>query len=38
MSGVGAQKIHIPDYKDRLSRNLKGHASDIVWSGVAWAQ
>uniref|UniRef100_A0A5B7B527 BAH domain-containing protein n=1 Tax=Davidia involucrata TaxID=16924 RepID=A0A5B7B527_DAVIN len=34
--GVSAQQVGIPDYKGRLARNLKGHASDIVWSGVAW--
>lgn len=37
MSGVNAQQIHMPDCKGRLSRNLRGHASDIVWSGEAWA-
>ncbi|XP_059666544.1 uncharacterized protein LOC132312263 isoform X2 [Cornus florida] len=34
---VRAQQPHMPDYKDRLAKNLRGHASDIVWSGVAWA-
>ncbi|KAF2305576.1 hypothetical protein GH714_006860 [Hevea brasiliensis] len=31
MNGFGAQQI-----QGRLSRNLTGHNSDIVWSGVAW--
>uniref|UniRef100_A0A5B7B327 BAH domain-containing protein n=1 Tax=Davidia involucrata TaxID=16924 RepID=A0A5B7B327_DAVIN len=35
-SGVSAQQTDMPDYKGCLARNLKGHASDIVWSGVAW--
>lgn len=30
ISGVSAA------YQSRLTRNLKGHAFDIVWSGVAW--
>ncbi|KAM7492770.1 hypothetical protein LguiA_035691 [Lonicera macranthoides] len=35
-SEVAAQQTHMPDYEGRLARNLKGHTSDIVWSGVAW--
>ncbi|KAA8527050.1 hypothetical protein F0562_008721 [Nyssa sinensis] len=34
--GVSARQTGMPDYKGCLARNLKGHASDIVWSGVAW--
>lgn len=36
ISAISAQQTHLTDYKGRLARNLKGHASDIVWSGVAW--
>ncbi|XP_052208577.1 uncharacterized protein LOC127812235 [Diospyros lotus] len=36
MSGVTAQWTNMPDYKGHLAKNLKGHTSDIVWSGVAW--
>ncbi|XAR67379.1 hypothetical protein NMG60_11002112 [Bertholletia excelsa] len=35
-SGVNGQQTHLPEYKGRLARNLKGHTSDIVWSGIAW--
>ncbi|KAM7498987.1 hypothetical protein LguiA_023401 [Lonicera macranthoides] len=35
-SGIIAQPIQLLDYKGRLSRNLNGHTSDILWSGVAW--
>ncbi|GMP65048.1 hypothetical protein CsSME_00026012 [Camellia sinensis var. sinensis] len=33
---VGGQQIKMPDYKGRMTRNLKEHTSDIVWSGVPW--
>ncbi|XP_047341758.1 uncharacterized protein LOC124945375 [Impatiens glandulifera] len=33
---IDRQSPAIPYYKGRLGRNLKGHALDIVWSGVAW--
>ncbi|XP_057975174.1 uncharacterized protein LOC131162574 [Malania oleifera] len=31
-----ARRTSIPDYLGRLARDLKGHDSDIVWSGIAW--
>lgn len=36
MTGFGARRAHMPDYTGRFARNLEGHDSDIVWSGVAW--
>ncbi|KAL6999138.1 hypothetical protein U1Q18_000299 [Sarracenia purpurea var. burkii] len=30
------QQSHMADYKGRLPMKLKGHTSDIVWSGVPW--
>ncbi|KAK9269604.1 hypothetical protein L1049_001381 [Liquidambar formosana] len=35
-TGSSARRTHMADYTARLARNLKGHDSDIVWSGVAW--
>ncbi|EEF39579.1 uncharacterized protein LOC8266943 [Ricinus communis] len=32
MNGLGHQQT-----QGRLSRNLSGHNSDIIWSGIAWA-
>ncbi|CAK9166884.1 unnamed protein product [Ilex paraguariensis] len=37
LSSVGDQQTYMQDYKCHLARNLKGHTSDIVWSGVAWS-
>ncbi|KAF3453327.1 hypothetical protein FNV43_RR03767 [Rhamnella rubrinervis] len=36
MSRVTASHKQGPDYSGRLTRNFKGHNSDIAWSGVAW--
>ncbi|KAG7037335.1 DUF724 domain-containing protein 3 [Cucurbita argyrosperma subsp. argyrosperma] len=35
-SGLVLQQSDVPDDKVRSSRNSKGLASDIVWSGAAW--
>ncbi|KAL2473109.1 agenet domain-containing protein/bromo-adjacent-like proteiny (BAH) domain-containing protein [Forsythia ovata] len=33
---INARQTHMPAQKGRVSRNLKAHHLDIVWSGVAW--
>nr|DAD20248.1 TPA_asm: hypothetical protein HUJ06_021711 [Nelumbo nucifera] len=33
---VDVTESHPPDRTGRFARKLKGHDSDIVWSGVAW--
>ncbi|KAJ4977252.1 hypothetical protein NE237_002358 [Protea cynaroides] len=35
-SGLDSPVIHLPDRPSRIARKLKGHSTDIVWSGTAW--
>ncbi|XP_043688404.1 uncharacterized protein LOC122639595 [Telopea speciosissima] len=35
-TGLDAPGIRLPDRASRIARKLKGHNTDIVWSGVAW--
>ncbi|KAF8409716.1 hypothetical protein HHK36_005795 [Tetracentron sinense] len=36
VTGCNAPQTHLLDHAGRFARKLKGHNSDIVWSGVAW--
>ncbi|KAI8552991.1 hypothetical protein RHMOL_Rhmol06G0310500 [Rhododendron molle] len=33
---ASGEQTPLPDYRGSLARNLKGHSSDIAWSGVSW--
>ncbi|XP_042478426.1 uncharacterized protein LOC122059606 [Macadamia integrifolia] len=36
ITGVDAPRNHLLDHPGRISRKLKGHSTDISWSGASW--